>query len=90
LGTHFWALIIGNDNYPSAPYAPGLGGCINDAHLVKDYLEEYLHVPEDHIILLENARRNEIKKPSRDKEACRQKTVRNELDPDASVTRWKI
>ena len=60
LGTHFWALIIGNDNYPSVPGAPGLSGCINDAHLVKDYLKEYLHVPGDHIILLENARRNEM------------------------------
>ena len=60
LGAHFWALIIGNDNYPSVPFAPSLGGCINDAHLVKDYLKEYLHVPGDHIILLENARRNEM------------------------------
>ena len=27
LGTHFWALIIGNDRYRSP-----LGGCVNDAH----------------------------------------------------------
>ena len=60
LGTHFWALIIGNDDYPSVSGAPALGGCINDAHLVKDYLKEYLRVPEDHIILLENACRSEM------------------------------
>jgi len=57
LGTHFWALIIANDNYPDAP---GLGGCINDAHLVNDYLAKYLQVSKDHIVLLENACRNEM------------------------------
>ncbi len=46
----------------SAPWerAPGLGGCINDAHLVNDYLMKYLQVPKDHIVLLENACRNEM------------------------------
>ena len=57
LGNHFWALIIGNYNYPGAP---GLSSCINDAHLVKDYLMKYLQVPKDHIVLLENACRNEM------------------------------
>ena len=60
LGTHFWALIIGNDNYLGVPGVPALGGCINDAHLIKDYLMKYLQVPEDHIVLLENACRNEM------------------------------
>ena len=60
LGTRFWALIIGNDNYPSVSGVPALGGCVNDAHLVKDYLKNYLQVPEDHIVLLENACRNEM------------------------------
>src|SRR6266571_8291401 len=57
LGTHFWALIIGNDNYSGAP---ALGGYINDARLVKNYLMKYLQVPEDHIVLLEDACRNEM------------------------------
>ena len=60
LGTRFWALIIGNDNYPSVAGVPALGGCINDAHLVKHYLKNYLQVPEDHIVLLENACHNEM------------------------------
>ena len=60
LGTHFWALVIGNNDYPDVPGAPVLGGCINDAHLVKEYLMKHLQVPEDHIVLLENACRNEM------------------------------
>ncbi len=50
-------LIIGNDNYLSVP---ALAGCVNDARLVDDYVKKYLQVPEDHITLLENARRDEM------------------------------
>ena len=57
LGAHLWVLIIGNDNYLSVP---ALGGCINDAHLVNDYVKKYLQVPEDHIVLLENACHDEM------------------------------
>ena len=65
LGPHFWALIIGNNDYP--PQRRGahlidrsLQGCINDALLVKRYLGEYLHVPEHHIMLIEDAHRSQI------------------------------
>ena len=52
-GIHFWALIIGNNDYPKAP----LSGCINDAILVQGYLSRYLYVPGDHIRILRNASR---------------------------------
>ena len=44
-GIRFWALIIGNDDYPKAP----LGGCVNDTILMQRYLFQYLNVPGDHI-----------------------------------------
>ena len=55
-GKHLWALIIGNDRYQSLP----LGGCVNDAHLVAEFLMNYLNVPRGHIRLLENADRDTI------------------------------
>ncbi|KAJ7272478.1 hypothetical protein C8J57DRAFT_1024744, partial [Mycena rebaudengoi] len=51
---HFWALVIGNDNYPLSP----LGGCVNDAQLVVDFLTTYIGVPRDHIFHLTNAPRD--------------------------------
>ncbi|KDR65374.1 hypothetical protein GALMADRAFT_42619, partial [Galerina marginata CBS 339.88] len=51
-----WALIIGNDNYPSSP----LSGCVNDANLVNSYIQDYLGVPDDHIRLLKNATRQSM------------------------------
>jgi len=50
----FWALIIGNDRYSGLS---ALSGCVNDAHLISHYIEEYLGVPRDHIRLLPNATR---------------------------------
>ena len=47
-GTRFWALIIGNNDYPKAP----LSGCVNDAILMQRYLIRYLNVPHDHIRIL--------------------------------------
>ena len=53
-GSHFWALIMGNDGYLGSP----LSGCINDAKLVHDYLLNDLHVPSGHIRVLSNASRD--------------------------------
>ncbi|KAJ7272500.1 hypothetical protein C8J57DRAFT_1599879 [Mycena rebaudengoi] len=51
---HFWALVIGNDNYPLSP----LGGCVNDAQFAVDFLTTYIGVPRDHIFHLTNAPRD--------------------------------
>ena len=39
-GIRFWALIIGNNDYPKSP----LSGCVNDAILMQRYLFRYLNV----------------------------------------------
>ena len=52
-GIRFWALIIGNNDYPKAP----LSGCVNDAVLMQRYLIRYLNVPHDHIRILRNVSR---------------------------------
>ncbi|KAJ7205284.1 hypothetical protein GGX14DRAFT_397827 [Mycena pura] len=55
-GNRFWAVLIGNDAYPGSP----LGGAINDANLVQSFITTYLSVPNDHIRLLRNAKRDTI------------------------------
>ncbi|PPQ96528.1 hypothetical protein CVT26_010456 [Gymnopilus dilepis] len=55
-GRRFWALIIGNNAYPRAP----LGGCINDAALIRRHIMDYLGVPTDHITFLTDASRTQI------------------------------
>jgi hypothetical protein len=51
MGHYWWAVIIGNDDYPDSP----LGGCVNDARLIQNHLINYLGVPTDNICLLLNA-----------------------------------
>ena len=52
-GSRFWALIIGNDTYDRSP----LGGCVNDADLVRSFILTYLNVPSHQIRLIKNAKR---------------------------------
>jgi Caspase domain len=56
MGRRFWAVIIGNDDYPDSP----LGGSVNDARLIQKHLTDYLEVPANHIRLLLNAKRSTI------------------------------
>jgi hypothetical protein len=48
------ALVIGIDNYQTAPKIPVLHGCVNDATLVRGILEEQFGFPADQIAVLTN------------------------------------
>ncbi|KAF8169312.1 peptidase C14, caspase domain-containing protein [Mycena galopus ATCC 62051] len=51
-GKHFWAVVVGINDYKHLPPAHHLRGCVNDARLIVGYLTGGLGVPEDHILLL--------------------------------------
>ena len=48
------ALIVGIDNYQTAPKIPVLNGCVNDATLVRGILEDQFGFPAEHITMLTN------------------------------------
>ncbi|KZV66026.1 hypothetical protein PENSPDRAFT_101424 [Peniophora sp. CONT] len=49
IGKRSWAIIVGIDHYSDGL---SLGGCVNDAKLVVDYLVNSLYVPQSHILVL--------------------------------------
>jgi len=49
-----FALIIGINKYKNHPSPQNLGGAVQDADAIKDFLISELHVPEDRIINLRN------------------------------------
>jgi len=57
-GAHFWAVLIGNNEYSNPE--DELYGCINDADLVATYLRNYLQVPLSHMVRLLNASHSDI------------------------------
>jgi hypothetical protein len=48
------ALIVGIDNYQTAPKIPVLHGCVNDATLIRGILEEQFGFPAEHVTMLAN------------------------------------